>query len=65
MTSLIPEEFAFSNYAEGWKGFGGITFATYYRNTFLYSGIGTIAIVFSSAVVAYGFARIKRVQPWP
>ncbi|HEX6387626.1 MAG TPA: carbohydrate ABC transporter permease [Anaerolineae bacterium] len=59
VTSLIPEEFAFSNYADGWRGFGGITFATFFRNTFLYSGIGTIAIVLSSAVVAFGFSRIK------
>lgn len=59
VTSLIPEELHLSNYQDGWRGFGGITFATFFRNSFLYATIGTIAIVMSSAVVAYGFARIR------
>jgi multiple sugar transport system permease protein len=59
VTSLIPEEVYLSNYREGWRGFGGITFATFFRNTFLYATIGTVGIVLSSAIVAYGFARIQ------
>lgn len=59
VTSLIPEQFAWSNYSEGWAGFGGVTFTTYFRNSLLYAGIGTLAIVGSSAIIAFGFARIK------
>lgn len=59
VTSLIPDVFAWENYSIGWSGFGGITFGTYFRNSLIYAGFGTVAIVMSSAVVAFGFARIK------
>lgn len=59
VTSLIPTTLRFENYAEGWKGFGGITFATFYKNSFIHAGFGTLFTVVSSAIVAYGFARIK------
>ncbi len=57
--SLIPKEIAWQNYVEGWQGFGGITYTTFYLNSFLYAGLGTLFVVFSSALVAYGFARIR------
>lgn len=56
---LIPNAPRPQNYVEGWSGFGGITFATFYRNSFIHAGLGTLFTVVSSAVVAYGFARIK------
>ncbi|MCL4248026.1 MAG: carbohydrate ABC transporter permease [Anaerolineae bacterium] len=59
VASLIPSEFHFENYAEGWSGFGGITFATFFRNSFIVAGFGTLFTVVSSAIVAYGFARVK------
>jgi multiple sugar transport system permease protein len=59
VSSLIPNHPTFENYASGWAGFGGITFATFYLNSFIYAGFATIATVASSAVVAYGFARIR------
>jgi len=57
--SLIPKGFTFENYINGWAGFGGITFSTFYLNSFIYAGVGTIGAVLSSAVVAYGFSRIR------
>ena len=57
--SLIPHAWKFSNYVEGWRGFGGISFGTFYKNTVFLVVIETIGVVFSSAVVAYGFSRIK------
>lgn len=57
--SLIPEHLVIENYVSGWRGFGGITFATFYKNSFIITGITTVATVFSSALVAYGFARIR------
>jgi multiple sugar transport system permease protein len=59
ISSLIPQEFTFQNYVEGWRGFGGITFATFFKNSLIITSISTVASVFSSAAVAYGFARIK------
>jgi len=58
-TSLIPKSFNFSNYVEGWKGFGGNTFGVFFKNSFIIVGISMIAQVTSSAIVAFGFARIK------
>lgn len=56
--SLLPEALRLENYTNGWKGIGGITFTTYYKNSFIYSGFGTLFQVAASAVVAYGFARV-------
>lgn len=58
-SSLIPENFTFANYATGWKGFTGITFATFFKNSMVIAVTATIGSVFSSAVVAYGFSRSK------
>jgi multiple sugar transport system permease protein len=58
MTSLIPKKFTIENYIEGWKGFGGITFATFFKNSFILSTGVTIGIVISSTMIAYGLSRI-------
>ena len=58
-SSLIPSYFKFENYSNGWAGFAGISFSVFFRNSFIISIIGTIAAVFSSAVVAFGFARTR------
>lgn len=59
VTSLIPQNVTWANYTNGWRGFGGISFTTFYMNSFIYSTVGTIGAVLSSAVVAYGFSRIR------
>jgi multiple sugar transport system permease protein len=59
MSSLIPRSINFQNFTNGWRGFGGITFATFYRNSFIYAGFGTLFAVTASALVAYGFARVN------
>lgn len=56
---LIPEKFVFSNYANGWKGFAKITFATFFKNSLFIAIVATAGTVFSSALVAYGLARCK------
>ncbi len=58
-TAIIPEEFYPQNYPKGWAGFGGISFTTFYRNSLFYATLGTILSVSASAVVAYGFARVR------
>jgi multiple sugar transport system permease protein len=59
VNSLIPQQLRLENYAEGWQGFGGVTFATFFKNSFIYAGLGTLFSVTSSAVVAYAFARLR------
>lgn len=59
ITTLIPGELHFENYVEGWRGFGGITFATFFKNSFIYAGFGTLIQVTASVIIGYGFARIK------
>src|SRR3712207_1070700 len=47
-TSLIPQNPTLSNYIDGWAGFGGVTFTTFYINSFIIAGVGTIAAVVTS-----------------
>ncbi len=56
--NLIPRELNFNNYREGWQGFGGITFATFFKNSLIIAISVTIGTVISSTLVAYGLARI-------
>lgn len=55
---LLPKRFAFDNYRTGWKGFAGYGFEIFFKNSFIIAGLSTIGAVLSSAIVAYGFARI-------
>jgi len=56
--SLIPRSLHLENYTNGWRGIGNITFTTFYKNSFIYAGFGTLFQVTASAIVAYGFARV-------
>ncbi|PYI55597.1 carbohydrate ABC transporter permease [Paenibacillus flagellatus] len=56
--SLLPSRIAWENYATGWAGFAGNTFATFFRNSLFIVTVSTIGAVASSALVAYAFARI-------
>ena len=59
VTQLIPHHLTFQHYLDGWSGFGGVTFTTFYINTFIYAGFGTILAVATCTTVAFGFARIR------
>lgn len=59
VSALVPDVPTVEHYTNGWRGFGGISFGTFYRNSFIYAGLGTVAGVFSSAIVAFGFARMR------
>jgi multiple sugar transport system permease protein len=58
-SSLIPQQWFFSNYVDGWKGIGGISFSVFFKNAFIITILATVGTVISSAAVAYGFARIE------
>jgi multiple sugar transport system permease protein len=57
--SLIPNQIQWDNYETGWAGFGGLTFTTFYKNTTIYAVVSTVMNVAMSAVVAYGFGRLR------
>ena len=57
--NLIPPAWRVENFANGWKGFGGISFATFFSNSFFVAAVSTLATVLSSACVAYAFSRVK------
>lgn len=54
---LLPRNFNFSNFVNGWKGFAGHSFATFFKNSIFISSVATLGAVISSAIVAFGFAR--------
>lgn len=56
---LIPEKFVLDNYSNGWKGFAGVSFSTFFSNSLFIAVIGTIGTLVSSACVAYAFARCE------
>ncbi len=56
--AIFPLKPTLEHFSDGWKGFGGVSFAWFYRNSFIYAGAGTLLAILSSALVAFGFARI-------
>lgn len=57
--NLLPPAWRFYNFTNGWKGFGGISFSTFFSNSFFVSSFATLATVLSSSCVAYAFSRVK------
>lgn len=56
--NFFPKAFTFSNYATGWAGFGGVTFGTFFKNSLVVTCLATLGTTVSSALIAYGFARM-------
>lgn len=56
---LIPKKFTFINYINGWKGFAGISFSTFFKNSLVISILATFGTLLSSALVAYGLSRFN------
>ena len=54
--TLIPELGTIENFIEGWKG---ANFQMYFKNTAVITLLATVGTVFSSSIVAYGFARFQ------
>jgi multiple sugar transport system permease protein len=57
--SLIPDPFTLKNYAQGWKGIGIVTFTTFFRNSFIISGLCILANAVFCSLTAYAFARLR------
>lgn len=58
-SQLFPREWTLENYANGWKGFASVKFSRFFLNSLTISVLATIGTIASSAIVAYGFARLK------
>ena len=56
---LFPSEWRLDNYVNGWSGFGGTTFSTFFVNSFIVTILTVIGNVIASAMAAYGFSRVK------
>ena len=54
--TLIPEHGTIENFIEGWNG---ANFQMYFKNTAVITLLATVGTVFSSSIVAYGFARFQ------
>ena len=59
VSQLFPDKWEFSNYVNGWAGFGGTTFTTFFKNSIIVTVISVIGNVIASAMAAYGFSRLK------
>lgn len=57
--SLIPKVLKTSNYSTGWRGFTGISFGTFFKNSFIITSIATAGTVISSSLVAYSLSRVR------
>jgi multiple sugar transport system permease protein len=57
--SLIPRKLLLENYTRGWRFVGSLTFTTFFKNSLFYVTLAAIGTVFSSAFVAFGFARVR------
>lgn len=56
MIRLIPRSIDWRNYPDA---LNTVPFATYLRNTLFLCALNVVGAVFSSAVIAYGFARLR------
>lgn len=57
--NLIPETFTVENYINGWRGFAGLSFGVYFKNSLLIAVLSTIGASLSAAAVAFGLARLR------
>ena len=56
---LIPRTWTLRNYIQGWKGFMGYTFGTFFANSFFIALTSTFGTLLSSSFVAYALQRLK------
>lgn len=56
---LFPDTWRFDNYVKGWSGFGGTTFAVFFRNSIFVTSLSVVGNVIASSMAAYGFSRVR------
>jgi len=53
----LPAAFDLSNYVDGWNALG-VSFTTFYRNSFLIAGLAVIGNLAACSLTAFAFARL-------
>ena len=56
---LIPSQITLENYIQGWKGFSGISFTTFFTNSFIIVAFAILGNLISCSMAAYAFARLQ------
>ncbi|MCL2202866.1 MAG: carbohydrate ABC transporter permease [Defluviitaleaceae bacterium] len=57
--TLLPQNFSFDNFRDGWRVSETLTFGRFFLNSAIISVSSTIGVTISSALVAYSLARTK------
>ena len=55
---LWPTSFTLENYKAGWRGVSGISFTTFYMNTFFVVALAIIGNLLTCSMAAYAFSRL-------
>ncbi|WOC32839.1 MULTISPECIES: carbohydrate ABC transporter permease [Caproicibacterium] len=58
-SNLFPFPLHLENYSRGWQGIGGISFSTFYGNSFIVVLLSVLGVLFSCPLIAYGFSRVQ------
>ena len=58
-TSLIPKAFTLENYVNGWKGYAGTSFGTFFANSLILCIVAVAANLITCSMAAYAFGRLK------
>ena len=59
VSSLIPYNATLDNYITGWRGFAGLSFGVFFKNSLFVAFVHSLGCTVSAAVAAFGFARLK------
>jgi multiple sugar transport system permease protein len=57
-TSLVPSQFKFSNYIDGWTALG-VPFTGFYLNSLILCALAVLGNMVSCSLAAYAFARLR------
>ncbi|MEH7117050.1 carbohydrate ABC transporter permease [Neobacillus vireti] len=56
---LWPSKITFENFFKGWEGMSGISFTTFFKNSFIVVGLSILGNLISCSLAAYAFARLE------
>lgn len=57
-TGLFPSTVTLDNYTKGWQGFAGISFDTFFINSFVIVSLAIVGNILACSMTAYAFARL-------
>ena len=57
--ALLPQEWVFTHWGEGWNAVRGHTFGRFFMNSVIISSLSVVGTLISCSVTAYAFARFR------